>query len=84
MLYTCTTFLLSYLFFQHFAQAGQVHNVTIAKKKDPKAPGQFLSMGYGFVQYYKKLEANEALKILQNSTLDGKTLELKRSERGNT
>lgn len=60
-----------------------MHGVTIAKKKDPKMPGQFLSMGYGFVQFYTKLQANEALKILQNSNLDGKTLELKRSDRGN-
>ncbi|XP_028162960.1 probable RNA-binding protein 19 [Ostrinia furnacalis] len=69
---------------RHFSRAGAVHNVTIAKKKDPKSPGQFLSMGYGFVQFYKKLDANEALKLLQNSNLDGKALELKRSERGNT
>lgn len=60
-----------------------MYAVTIAKKKDPKMPGQFLSMGYGFVQFYTKSQANEALKILQNSSLDGKTLELKRSDRGN-
>lgn len=70
--------------FQHFSAAGKVHSVSIARKKDPKNPGQFLSMGYGFVQYYKKEHANEALKNLQVTTLDGKSLELKRSERGNT
>jgi multiple RNA-binding domain-containing protein 1 len=63
--------------------AGKVYNVTIAKKKDPKKPGQSLSMGYGFVQFYKKQQANEALKSLQNSTLHEKALELKRSDRGN-
>ncbi|XP_034831745.1 LOW QUALITY PROTEIN: probable RNA-binding protein 19 [Maniola hyperantus] len=68
----------------HFSGCGRIHSVTIAKKKDPKNPGQFLSMGYGFVQFVKKQHANEALKELQSSTLDGKTLELKRSERGNT
>ncbi|XP_045772794.1 probable RNA-binding protein 19 [Maniola jurtina] len=68
----------------HFSGCGKIHSVTIAKKKDPKNPGQFLSMGYGFVQFVKKQHANEALKELQSSTLDGKTLELKRSERGNT
>ncbi|XP_026327160.1 probable RNA-binding protein 19 [Hyposmocoma kahamanoa] len=67
----------------HFSSCGNIYNVTIAKKKDPKVPGQFLSMGYGFVQFYKKLHTNEALKSLQGSMLDGKTLELKRSERGN-
>ncbi|CAH1638281.1 unnamed protein product [Spodoptera littoralis] len=68
----------------HFSSVGKVHSVSIAKKKDPKNPGQFLSMGYGFVQYYKKEHTNEALKNLQVTTLDGKSLELKRSERGNT
>ncbi|XP_060803554.1 probable RNA-binding protein 19 [Amyelois transitella] len=69
---------------EHFSSCGKVYSATIAKKKDPKNPGQFLSMGYGFVQYYKKQGANEALKALQSSSLDGKTLELKRSERANT
>lgn len=68
----------------HFSGCGKLHSVNIAKKKDPKNPGQFLSMGYGFVQFVRKEHANEALKVLQSSTLDGKTLELKRSERGNT
>lgn len=69
---------------KHFSSIGKLHNVTIAKKKDPKNPGQVLSMGYGFVQYYTRHDANKALKELQCSNLDGKTLELKRSERGNT
>ncbi|CAH2096088.1 unnamed protein product [Euphydryas editha] len=69
---------------EHFSSCGKIHSVTIAKKKDPKNPGQFLSMGYGFVQYLKWEHTNEALKELQSSILDGKTLELKRSERGNT
>lgn len=38
-------------------------------------------MGYGFVRFYHKASADKALKTLQCSTLDGKTLELKRSER---
>ncbi|GBP69327.1 Probable RNA-binding protein 19 [Eumeta japonica] len=68
----------------HFAVCGKLHSVTIAKKKDPKHPGQFLSMGYGFIQYYSKSHTNEALKSLQYSILDDKTLELKRSEKGST
>ncbi|KAL4715426.1 hypothetical protein ACJJTC_015329 [Scirpophaga incertulas] len=67
----------------HFSTVGKVYNVTIARKKDPKKSGQMLSMGYGFVQFYTKQETNEALKRLQYSTLDEKTLELKRSDRGN-
>ncbi|XP_053609018.1 probable RNA-binding protein 19 [Plodia interpunctella] len=68
----------------HFSSCGKVFSATIAKKKDPKNPGQLLSMGYGFVQFYRKQAANEALKSLQSSTLEGKTLELKRSERANS
>ncbi|CAF4934664.1 unnamed protein product [Pieris macdunnoughi] len=67
----------------HFSSCGRIHAVTIAKKKDPKNSGKFLSMGYGFVQFYKKGHATEALKTLQGSSLDEKQLELKRSERGN-
>ncbi|XP_011707026.1 PREDICTED: probable RNA-binding protein 19, partial [Wasmannia auropunctata] len=38
-------------------------------------------MGYGFVRYKRKHDADRALKTLQMSVLDGKSLELKRSER---
>ncbi|CAH2262855.1 jg9228 [Pararge aegeria aegeria] len=69
---------------EHFSGCGRIHSVTVAKKKDPKNPGHLLSMGYGFVQFVKKEHANEALKELQGSTLDGKSLELKRSEKGNS
>ena len=50
-------------------------------KKDPKNPGNQLSMGYGFVRYKYKSDAEKALKQLQMTTLDGKTLELKLSKR---
>lgn len=38
-------------------------------------------MGYGFVRYKMKADADRALKVLQTTVLEGKTLELKRSER---
>lgn len=38
-------------------------------------------MGYGFVRYKRKRDADHALKTLQMTVLDGKSLELKRSER---
>lgn len=38
-------------------------------------------MGYGFVRYKRKVDADRALKVLQMTVLEGKTLELKRSER---
>ncbi|XP_054272125.1 probable RNA-binding protein 19 [Macrosteles quadrilineatus] len=66
---------------QHFRKCGKVASVTIARKKDPARPGEVLSMGYGFVQFYKQAELNQALKQLQHSTLDGHQLELKRSNR---
>ncbi|XP_026299384.1 probable RNA-binding protein 19 isoform X2 [Apis mellifera] len=65
----------------YFDKCGPLHYVSIAMKKDPKNPGAKLSMGYGFVRYKRKADADRALKVLQMTVLDGKTLELKRSER---
>ena len=50
-------------------------------KKDLKNPSNKLSMGFGFVRYKYKKDAERALKELQYTSLDGKSLELKRSER---
>nr|XP_050028787.1 probable RNA-binding protein 19 [Dermacentor andersoni] len=69
---------------EHFEQCGPVHEVTIAKKKDTKNPGQLLSMGYGFVQFKQQQAAKQALKQLQHSKLDGHALELKKSVRATT
>ncbi|XP_015593369.1 probable RNA-binding protein 19 [Cephus cinctus] len=66
---------------EYFSKCGKLHYVTVATKKDPNNPGQKLSMGYGFVRYKTKMGADRALKELQMTSLDGKTLELKRSER---
>ncbi|XP_053983354.1 probable RNA-binding protein 19 [Hylaeus volcanicus] len=66
---------------KYFGKCGRLHYATIATKKDPKKPGGKLSMGYGFVRYKRKADADRALKVLQMTVLEGKTLELKRSER---
>lgn len=66
---------------QHFEQCGTVHEATIAKKKDLKNPGQRLSMGFGFVQFRRRADAQRALKELQRSQLDGHALELRLSTR---
>ncbi|XP_063989754.1 probable RNA-binding protein 19 [Diachasmimorpha longicaudata] len=66
---------------KYFSKCGRLHYATITTKKDSNNPGQKLSMGYGFVRYKFKSDADRALKELQSTTLDGKTLELKRSER---
>lgn len=65
----------------YFGKCGSLHYVMIATKKDPVNPSNKLSMGYGFVRYKRKIDADRALKTLQMSVLDGKSLELKRSER---
>ena len=65
----------------YFSKCGPLHYASIATKKDVKNPGGKLSMGYGFVRYKRKADADRALKVLQMTVLDGKSLELKRSER---
>lgn len=53
----------------------------VAEKRDPRNPGQKLSMGYGFVEFADTEGADKALKTLQFSSLEGHTIELKRSNR---
>lgn len=53
----------------------------IATKPNPKAQGERLSQGFGFIQYYKKSSADNALKYLQHSNLDAHKIEIKRSHR---
>jgi len=43
--------------------------------------GQLLSMGYGFIEYKRPTAAQQALKVLQHTMLDGHQLELKLSNR---
>jgi len=66
---------------QHFKSCGPIHEVSVAKKKDPKNPGQLMSLGYGFIQFKKRAGAEKALKTLQQSVLDEHAIELKRSNR---
>ncbi|XP_074636060.1 putative RNA-binding protein 19 isoform X2 [Acropora palmata] len=64
-----------------FSKIGPLRTVVIAKKKDFKNLGNLLSMGYGFVEYKKRSDALNALKKLQNSSVEGHNLELKMSHR---
>ncbi|KAI8974376.1 hypothetical protein BDB01DRAFT_807206 [Pilobolus umbonatus] len=50
-------------------------------KSDPKNPGKTLSMGYGFIEFNSKDNAEKALKAMQGYMLDGHALELKMSNR---
>ncbi|GAA5809532.1 hypothetical protein MFLAVUS_002942 [Mucor flavus] len=48
-------------------------------KPDAKHPGKTLSMGYGFVEFDSKANAEKALNAMQGFNLDGHALELKLS-----
>lgn len=63
---------------KHFEKIGEIHSVQVATK-----PGQNerVSMGYGFIQFKKKITLEKALKTLQLSELEGNKIELKRSHR---
>lgn len=71
----------------HFATIGKVRSVTIPKRRNPayrlstdssaKSANEWLSMGYGFVVFDTKQEANKALRQLQGKELDGNALQLK-------
>ncbi|KAL1894091.1 Multiple RNA-binding domain-containing protein 1 [Ceratocystis pirilliformis] len=54
----------------------------VKTKQDPKKPGKVLSMGFGFVEFKTKEQAQAALKALEGYNLDGHSLALKASHRG--
>uniref|UniRef100_T1J2T6 RRM domain-containing protein n=1 Tax=Strigamia maritima TaxID=126957 RepID=T1J2T6_STRMM len=66
---------------RHMSKCGRVHSATISTKSNVKKSGEILSLGFGFVQYKTKKDANKALEQLQNTSLDGHTLQLKRSNK---
>jgi hypothetical protein len=66
---------------QHFKKCGPIHEVSVAKKKDPKDPRKLVSLGYGFIQFKKRASTEKALKTLQQSVLNERSIELKRSNR---
>lgn len=54
----------------------------VQMKPDPKRPGEKLSMGYGFVGFKTRQEAQRALGGLEGFEIDGKSLEAKFAQRG--
>lgn len=54
----------------------------VKTKRDPKRPGQTLSMGFGFVEFRGKPQASAALKAMDGHVLDGHALAVKASHRG--
>uniref|UniRef100_A0A914UJ90 RRM domain-containing protein n=1 Tax=Plectus sambesii TaxID=2011161 RepID=A0A914UJ90_9BILA len=67
-----------------FEAVGEVRSAVVSKKRDPSKPTSTLSMGFGFVQYFRRADAQRALKELQGDLLDGHSLELKLSHREST
>lgn len=54
----------------------------VQTKPDPKRPGQRLSMGFGFVGFKTKKDAQKALGGLQGFEVDGHNLDVKFAQRG--
>ncbi|GJC85002.1 multiple RNA-binding domain-containing protein 1 [Colletotrichum liriopes] len=54
----------------------------VKTKMDPKKPGQVLSMGFGFVIFKTKEQAQAALKAMDGFVLEGHTLAVKASHKG--
>jgi multiple RNA-binding domain-containing protein 1 len=51
-------------------------------KTDPKKPGQVLSMGFGFIEFRSKAQAQAALSAMDGYTLDDHKLSIKASHKG--
>jgi multiple RNA-binding domain-containing protein 1 len=51
-------------------------------KTDPKKPGQVLSMGYGFIEFRSKSQAQAASKVMDGHSLEGHKLVIKTSHKG--
>ena len=76
--FTTTTELLASTF---SALAGFV-GARVKTKPDPKKPGNVLSMGYGFVEFRTKVDADGACKAMDGHILQGHTLTVRASHRG--
>jgi multiple RNA-binding domain-containing protein 1 len=61
-----------------FSHIGPIDTVQIAKKK---VGDNLESLGYGFIQFKTQAAAEKALKVMQLKEIDGKIVELKRSDR---
>lgn len=66
---------------EHFKRLGAIHMIQVAIRKNPENPKEKVSLGYGFIQFKKKVTAEKALKTMQFTQIDGNQVELKRSDR---
>lgn len=55
----------------------------VKTRVDPKKPGQVLSMGFGFVEFRSRQQAEAAVKTLSGHTLDGHNLVVQLSSKAN-
>jgi multiple RNA-binding domain-containing protein 1 len=54
----------------------------VKTKSDPKRPGELLSMGFGFIEFRTKAQAQAALEAMNGYNLEGHELLVKASHRG--
>uniref|UniRef100_A0A182M370 RRM domain-containing protein n=1 Tax=Anopheles culicifacies TaxID=139723 RepID=A0A182M370_9DIPT len=66
---------------ERFRTVGPIHSVQVVRSKDLSGTGRNESRGYGFIQFKRRQAADYALKHLQSVELDGRTVELIRSDR---
>ncbi|KAI5287632.1 Multiple RNA-binding domain-containing protein 1 [Ascosphaera aggregata] len=57
-------------------------SATVKTKRDPKKPGQVLSMGFGFVEFRTSAQAQRAMTSMNGYKLDNHDLVIKASHRG--
>ncbi|KAM0786073.1 hypothetical protein ACM66B_006884 [Microbotryomycetes sp. NB124-2] len=69
-------------FARTFEQLPDFAFARLKTKPNPKAPGQVLSMGFGFVGFKSSAAAQAALRARTGFLLDGHQLEIKFAERG--
>ncbi|KAI1082035.1 RNA-binding domain-containing protein [Whalleya microplaca] len=65
-----------------FQQLEGFRSAQVKTKKDPKKPGQVLSMGFGFVSFSREEYAEAALKVMDGHVLRSHTLQVRASHRG--
>lgn len=75
--FTTTTELLR----ETFSPLAGFKTARVKTKTDAKRPGELLSMGFGFVEFSSKEEANTALAIMSGHVLEGHTLDIRPSQR---
>jgi multiple RNA-binding domain-containing protein 1 len=66
-----------------FAPLAGFHSASVKTKSDPKKPGELLSMGYGFVDFRSRSEAQAAMAALNGHKLDGHELVIRESRKDN-